>query len=197
MKTIGLTGNICSGKSTVSRYLGSIGAKIIDADAVAREVVLPGTPALEEIIKHFGLGIIDETGNLHRKKLGELVFADPMAMNVLNSITHPRIVKSIENTKSMLQESEVSLLVIDAPLLIEVCLHKGLDEIWVVAISLSKQIERLILRDGISEKEALKRVEAQMPQRDKLKYAHRVIDNNGSPQDTIEQVKGYLAELKI
>lgn len=200
MLTIGLTGNIGSGKSSVSRYLADIGAIIIDADQVARDIVQPGAPALTEIVGCFGPGVLNEAGELNRKLLGSIVFADTEAMAKLNAITHRRIVQAITEEKhrfNSLPGFQDKLLVVDAPLLIEVGLHKGVDEIWLVQINAEKQIERLIVRDGLSKKEALERVAAQMPQAEKLKYANRVIDNNGSFEDTKNQIDSYLAELKF
>ncbi|MDF9408575.1 dephospho-CoA kinase [Pelotomaculum isophthalicicum JI] len=199
MLVIGLTGNIGSGKSTVSRYLESLGSVVIDADQVAREIVQPGTPALAEIVKVFGPGVLNSDGTLDRKKTSSIVFTDPDALAKLNAITHPRIVEAIESEKikfNNLPDSRDRLLVIDAPLLIEVGLHKSVDEIWVVKVDAQKQVERLIERDGLSDEEARKRVAAQMPQVEKLKYARRVIDNNGSPEETKRQIDQHLADLK-
>jgi len=199
MFVIGLTGNIGSGKSTVARYLKDLGAVVIDADQVAREVVQPGTPAMADIINNFGPDILNSEGALDRKKMGAIAFADPQAMAILNEITHPRIVEAIKKKKQNLQSLPGScnkLLVIDAPLLIEVGLHKDVDEIWVVKVDESKQVERLERRDGLSKKEARTRIAAQMPQEEKLKYARRVIDNSGSPEETRKQVIRHWRELQ-
>lgn len=198
MITIGLTGNISSGKSAVSRYLAEAGAKIIDADMVSRDIVLPGKPALKEITGRFGPGVLDAAGRLDRKRLGALVFTDPEAMGILNNITHPHIVAAIEKEKrEYISANRGDMLVIDAPLLIETGLHQGVDEIWVVTIDPRQQIERLMRRDGISEAEAQKKVDAQMPQEEKAKYAHRIIDNSGDLEDTITQVKKLLAMVGL
>ena len=191
LKIIGLTGNIGCGKSMVSSYLAEKGALIIDADQVARDIVRQGTPALAEIAAHFGSGVLDPTGNLDRKKLGALVFSDPAALAKLNSITHPRIIEAIEKEKTKLaakMKTQGGLLVIDAPLLIETGLHHNLDEIWMVTLDPQVQIQRLMTRDGISESEARQRIESQMPQAEKMKFAHRIIDNNGTPEETKEQI---------
>lgn len=199
MFTIGLTGNIGSGKSTVSRYLQSIGAIIIDADQVARDIVQPDTPALAEIARFFGPDILDDAGALNRQAMGTLVFTNPEALATLNKITHPRIVEAIKTEKRVYYDlppaQRPKLLVIDAPLLVEVGLDKAVDEVWAVHVEPQQQIERLIHRDGMSEKEARRRVAAQMPQEEKLKYAHRRIDNSGAPAQTIEQVTCFLADL--
>jgi dephospho-CoA kinase len=120
-------------------------------------------------------------------------------MAVLNAITHPPIVEEIEREKEEIAGTwgdKPGLLVIDAPLLVEVGLHKGVDEIWTVAVEPQTPIERLMKRDGLSEAAARKRVESQMPQAEKLKFAHRIINNDGPPDETIQQIRRYLAELE-
>jgi dephospho-CoA kinase len=186
----------------VGRYLESLGAIVIDADQVAREVVQPGTPALAEIVRIFGPGVLNDKGALDRKKMGSIVFTDPKAMDNLKSwlkvFTNSKL-EAIENKKlefRNLPGSRDRLLVIDAPLLIEVGLHNGVDEIWVVKVNDQKQVERLIERDGLSDEEARARIAAQMPQAEKLKYARRVIDNSGSPEETRKQVDRHLADAK-
>jgi dephospho-CoA kinase len=200
MPVIGLTGNIGSGKSTVSRRLKDLGAEVIDADQVAREVVRRGSPALEELVANFGPGILGEDGELDRKATGELVFADPRARALLNEITHARIKESIRCRVKEFQDQNNSspgpeVLVIDAALLIEVGLHNNADEIWVVKISEEKQLERLTQRDGLSPDEVRQRIAAQLPQEEKLKYAHRVIDNSGEQAETIRQVDMHMSNL--
>lgn len=200
MITIGLTGNIGSGKSTVARRLESLGAKIIDADQVARKVVLPGAPGLQEIADVFGPGVLDSQGQLDRKKMGALVFADPRAREKLNNITHPRIKEEIRSEiNAFKKESQSSsgpgVLVIDAALLIEVGLNHNVDEIWVVKTGLNEQIERLTKRDGLSSNEAKRRIAAQMPQEDKIRLATRVIDNTGEISETIMQVDRYWNDM--
>lgn len=200
MITIGLTGNIGSGKSTVARRLESLGAKIIDADQVARKVVLPGAPGLQEIADVFGTGVLDSQGQLDRKKMGALVFADPRARERLNNITHPRIKEEIRSEiNAFKKESQSSsgpgVLVIDAALLIEVGLNHNVDEIWVVKTGLNEQIERLSKRDGLSSNEAKRRIAAQIPQEDKIRLATRVIDNTGEISETIMQVDRYWNDM--
>lgn len=200
MITIGLTGNIGSGKSTVARRLESLGAKIIDADQVARKVVLPGSPGLQEIADVFGPGVLDSQGQLDRKEMGALVFADPRAREKLNNITHPRIKEEIRREiNAFKKESQSSsgpgVLVIDAALLIEVGLNHNVDEIWVVKTGLNEQIERLAKRDGLSSNEAKRRIAAQMPQEDKIRLATRVIDNTGERSETIKQVDRYWNDM--
>lgn len=200
MITIGLTGNIGSGKSTVAHRLESLGAKIIDADQVARKVVLPGSPGLREIADVFGPGVIDGQGQLDRKKMGSLVFADPRAREKLNNITHPRIKEEIKReinafNKESQNSSGPGVLVIDAALLIEVGLNHHVDEIWVVKVGRNEQIERLAKRDGLSSNEANRRIASQLPQEDKIRLATRVIDNTGEKGETIKQVDRYWNDM--
>jgi dephospho-CoA kinase len=199
MIVIGLTGGIGSGKSTVSRKLKDLGATVIDADQVARDVVKPGTPALREIVQAFGSGILNDDGTLNRKKLGALVFQDPAARAVLNQITHPWIKEAIfgEVEKYRRQPDSNQIVVVEAALLIEVDLHHGLDQIWVVQVDERVQLERLMNRDGITAAEARQRIASQLPQAEKLKFATRVIDNSGSEAETKKQVERHWARLPI
>ncbi|MDD4767532.1 MAG: dephospho-CoA kinase [Desulfotomaculaceae bacterium] len=200
MIVIGLTGNIGSGKSTVARRLKDLGAQIIDADLVAREVVLPGTPALQEIADCFGAEFLDSTGNLDRKKMGAKVFADPQAMEKLNNITHPKIKGEVYRQIQLCQKENKNgagprVLVIDAPLLVEVGLEQSVNEVWMVKIDQDIQIARLTQRDGVTPEEALSRIAAQLPQDEKLKFATRVIENSGDKNETIRQVNRHWENM--
>lgn len=200
MLVIGLTGNIGSGKSTVARRLESLGAKVIDADQVAREVVQPGTPALKEIVESFGPDILNREGALDRKKMGAIVFSDQAARARLNTITHPRIKEAIRREIDQLGAHVESctcsgVVVLEAPLLIEVGLHHDVDEIWVIKVNENEQIKRLMERDALTPDEALSRIAAQLPQEEKLKYARRVIDNSGDPEETKKQVDRHWASF--
>lgn len=201
MPVIGLTGNIGSGKSSVARLLRELGAKVVDADQVAREVVLPGAPALAELTGVFGPGILDAAGSLDRKKMGAVVFDDPSARARLNQITHPRIKETIDRVIASFRpdpyaSSPAGVLVIEAPLLIEVGLDRQVDEIWVVKVDEDKQIERLVERDDLDVGDVVKRIDAQLPQAEKLKFANRVIDNSGDFTDTKKQVEKNWVEFQ-
>lgn len=198
MPVIGLTGNIGCGKSTISRYLADKGAYVIDADQISRDVVAPGAPALTEIVESFGREVLSSDGTLDRKKLGAVVFGDPQARATLNRIMHKRIMEEIDRLEQDFRKqpgSDRKLLVIDAPLLIEVGLNQGVDEIWVVRVDPEIQVTRLIERDGLNREEALKRIASQMPQEEKIKYARRVIDSSGPVAETRKQVDRHLADL--
>lgn len=190
-KVVGLTGGIATGKSTVSNYLKKLGAVIIDADLVAREVVKPGERALKEIVELFGLDYLKEDNTLDRVKLGDLVFSHKEALLKLNSITHPIIVQRIKDEIEKIKKGEKkpSLLVVDAPLLIETNLHKIVDQVWLVKCTREEQIKRLMKRNNLDYMVALARINAQtMSLEEKANYAHEIIDNSNSREETKKQV---------
>ena len=198
MLTIGLTGNIASGKSMVSRYLKELGAVIIDADIIAREIVKPGSPALTEIRQEFGRQVIKQDGTLDRKKLGDIVFSNVQALKKLNQITHPRIGDFInsEIKKYSINQSSRGVLVIDAALLIEFGTHRMVDLVWVVQVNPDLQLNRVMLRDNLTESEARHRIVSQMPQSEKMKHADSIIYNNGTVGQLCTEVKKLWEELK-
>ncbi|HTY21205.1 MAG TPA: dephospho-CoA kinase [Geobacteraceae bacterium] len=189
MRIIGLTGGIASGKSSVARIMESLGGVIVDADLLAREAVLPGKPAYRSIVAEFGKGILNPDGTIDRQALGRIVFSDPSARRKLERITHPAIARLAEQRLSALRESGVQVVVYMAPLLIEAGVTDRVDEIWVVYVDRETQVERLIRRDGIGREEALQRLAAQMPMDEKIKLGNVVIDNNGAPHETEQQVR--------
>lgn len=196
MLVIGLTGGIASGKSTVSRYLRERGAAIIDADIIAKDLVARGNPAWREIVACFGEQVLDETGNIDRKRLGEIIFMDSQARKKLNSIVHPKVIEATKKRIRELQDKDdVPLVVVDAPLLLEAGMTDLVDEVWVVAVPVQEQVNRLVFRDKLSREEALKRINSQMPLSEKLAYADRVIDNSGSMEETIKTLDSLWKEV--
>ncbi len=189
MLVIGLTGGIASGKSTVSAILRDLGATVIDGDAIARAVTRPGEPAYQEIVATFGPGILKSDGSLDRRALGRKVFTDPDLRRTLNRITHPRIIARIAELVDQARERGDRVVVIEAPLLIEAGMQDMVDEVWVVLVDEETQVERLMARERYPEAEAQGRVEAQLPLAEKLKFAHRVIDNRGSVEETRRAVE--------
>ncbi|MDR7867920.1 MAG: dephospho-CoA kinase [Sporomusaceae bacterium] len=188
MRVIGLTGGIASGKSTVSRILRELGARVIDADAIAREVVEPGRPALAEIVAWLGGDILLADGSLNRAKLGELVFADSAARAALESITHPRITAAAKEALAAAEREGCAVAVLDVPLLYEAGWDRYVDEVWVVYVDAATQLSRLTARDSLTAPQAAARVAAQMSLEEKARRADIVIDNSGDPQDTAVQV---------
>lgn len=165
---IGLTGNIASGKSTVANYLRELGAQVIDADQVARQVVLPGTPALKEIVNSFGPGVLHDDGTLNRKKLASIIFQDAAARDRLEKITHPRIEEEMNRQiRTFSKTHPGGILVLEVPLLIEVGWHKKVDQVWLVAVEPAEQLRRLMARDKISLEQARQKIASQMPQEKK------------------------------
>ncbi|GBD29866.1 Dephospho-CoA kinase [bacterium HR32] len=197
MKVVALTGGIASGKSTVVRMLRELGAEVVDADVLAREVVSPGEPALAEIVAAFGEEVLLPSGELDRKKLGGLVFSDPERRERLNAIVHPRVRERIRHRLEEIRaENQEAVVVLDVPLLFDVPLPdlEALPAVVVYA-SPETQLQRLRERDGLPQDEAERRLRAQRPLREKLGRARWVVDNDGDLDRTREQVERLWAEL--
>jgi dephospho-CoA kinase len=194
LKIIGVTGGIGSGKSTVSRILRDLGAKIVSADKIARDVVYKGEKALEELIEYFGNDIINDEGELDRKKLGTIVFDNIEKLEVLNSITHKYIVeKIVDMAEQFRKESKSGIMVIDAPIPVEHGFIDLVDEVWVVTADIDVRIKRIIERDGITREEALNRINSQKKEGEYLGIADEVLVNNGG----IEELEREVAKLFI
>ena len=178
MKIIGLTGGIGSGKTTVSEYLVKKGFSVIDADAVAREIVGPGMKATKAIESVFGVEMINSDGTLNRKRLGETVFSDKKKLSRLNQITHEEILKIINLRILEYKKKNTNLIFIDAPLLFETGLDSMADEIWVIDAPENLRIQRVEKRDFMEYKEIKSRISNQMEQNLKNAKATFVIDNS-------------------
>lgn len=186
---IGLTGGIACGKTTVARMLVSRGAKMVDADVIAREVVLPGSPVLDQVAVRFGQAVIQEDGSLNRKKLGEIIFEDAVAKKDLESLLHPPIRRLMWERMHVLDEADPSgLVVVDIPLLYESGLETKFEEIMVVYVPREIQLKRLMERDGLGREQAERRLEAQWPIDRKKALAHILIDNSGTLEQTEAQI---------
>jgi dephospho-CoA kinase len=178
VKLYGLTGGIASGKSTVSRMLRELGAHVLDADVIAREVVEPGTPGLKAVAERFP-GVLDPDGRLDRAKLGARVFGDPQERAALNALLHPLIGQQFMLRTQALAEQGVERVLYDAPLLIENRLHLGMDGVVLVWVPREVQKARLMARDGLDEAAAEARLAAQLPLDEKRQHATWVVDNSG------------------
>src|SRR4030042_2564999 len=197
MLIVGLTGGVASGKTAVSRILKEEGAYIINADQIARELVLPHKPAWSELIRAFGQEILQEDGSIQRKKLADKVFADPKQRKFLNQILHPRIKEEMDRrAKEIGEKDPEAIVVIDAPLIIELGDHREMEKLIVVTSTQPQQIERLKDRDGTNPEEALRIVSSQMPLKEKLKFADYVIRNEGSMEEMKKRAKEVYQELK-
>ncbi|CAM4067065.1 dephospho-CoA kinase [Paenibacillus alkaliterrae] len=189
---IGLTGGIASGKSTIANMLVERGALLVDADQVAREVVLPGEPALEAIASTYGQAVLEPDGTLNRKALGEIVFRDKTKLTQLEAITHPAIRERMQQRIHKYAEQYPERLVVaDVPLLYETEQQELYEGVMVVYVPAEVQIARLMARNTVSEEEAERRVSLQMDIEQKRKRADWVIDNSGSLAETKRQLDDF------
>jgi dephospho-CoA kinase len=185
MIVAGLTGGIASGKSTVAGFLAEAGAQIVDADKIAREAAAVGTETWSRIVAHFGDGVLLNGGEIDRRRLGQIIFNDPVHKAHLNRIVHPVVMReSARQLERIRQRFPHAVAVMDVPLLIETGMHEGLTEIILVYVPEVLQLARLMKRDAIDRVEALARIRSQMPIEEKKRYATLLIDNSGSPAET-------------
>jgi len=193
MLRVGLTGGIGSGKSLVGAMLAERGAVLIDADAIARQVVEPDTPGLTAIVDHFGPEVLTADGALDRGVLGAIVFADADERRVLESITHPLIRERVDAAEGAVAPD--AIVVHDNPLLVEMGQYRNCDVVVVVDVPISVQIERLTTLRGMDEAAALSRVNAQLTRERRTAVADYVIDNSGSLDDLQQAVDRLWAKL--
>ena len=190
---VGLTGGIGSGKSTVSAVLAELGAVVIDADLVAREVVARGTPGLKAVVAEFGSEVLTPDGDLDRPALGAVVFADDAARKRLEAIVHPLVHERVAAIEAHAAPDEV--VVHDIPLLTETGRAGSFDAVLVVDVPAEVQVERLVRDRGMAEADARARIDAQATREDRLAIATHVIDNTGSLDDLRTRVEQVWAEL--
>jgi len=195
---IGITGGIATGKSTVARIFKKLGAELIDADRISHQVLRFGTPAYSKIVKQFGRGILKRNGDIDRRKLGRLVFGDPVQRKKLNAIVHPefRKVMRIKEKEIRQRRGDSKIVVYDVPLLIETGLHLRMNRVVLVRLSKKKQVERLSLRNGLAKSESLKRIAAQLPERHKTKFAHYFIKGDETPENRLIKVEYIYRQVK-
>ena len=188
MFKIGLTGGIASGKSTVLTYFKDKGIPYIDADIVAREIVEPGTEGLKAIVDTFGSNVLQDDGTLNREALGAIVFHNEEKRQLLNSCLKTHIRNRIMELTSQYEQGNTPILIYDIPLLIEGEWYTMMDEVWLVYVNETTQIERLMSRNGYTREDALARINSQMRLDDKRAYADIIVDNNGTPHDLTVQL---------
>lgn len=186
---IGLTGGIATGKSTAARFFESEGVVVIDADQLSRQIVEPGEPALDEIVDAFGDEVLQDDGTLDRTALGDKIFRDASARKTLESITHPRIAEAMFDRARQAFDQGHRWVLYEAALLVETGTHRFLDALIVVDCSLETQKTRLQERDEFNPEDAQRRIDSQMPLSKKREAADYIIDNDGSTEDTREQVR--------
>jgi dephospho-CoA kinase len=189
---VGLTGGISCGKSTVLRMFAVLGCFTLDADSIYHELIGQGGPIYNKVVEHFGEGVVDGRQRIDRVALGEIVFNDPDALAKLNAISHPIIVEEQERLKAEIRKKhEGGIIITDAALMIEAGTYKRYDKVVVVTCEEELQLQRLMRRAAIGEKEAGKRIAAQMTMEEKLRYADYVIHND----DSIEALKREVEDV--
>ncbi|KZE48817.1 dephospho-CoA kinase [Brevibacillus parabrevis] len=193
---LGLTGGIATGKSTVTGMLRERGIPVIDADQIAREVVEPGKPAYEAIVRHFGRDILLEDGQIDRKGLGEIVFSDESERQKLNAIVHPEVRRVMREEAEAAEANGADIVFMDIPLLFESKLQHMVEKIVVVYAPCDMQLARMMERDELEEEQAQKRLRAQFPIDQKKLEADFLIDNSFSREETERQVEALLAEIR-
>jgi len=197
MLKVGLTGSIAVGKSFVCDVFRELGCHVLDADKTAREVVEPGTDGLLQVVTEFGKDILTDDGELDRKKLGSIVFGDEEKRQLLNSIVHPLVIDAQDRWIEAFQKIDPDgIAVIDAALMIESGGYKRFDKLIVVWCEPAIQLKRLMLRDNLTEIDANKRIDAQMPQDAKKQFADYLIDTSGGFDETRKQTIDVFQELK-
>jgi dephospho-CoA kinase len=198
---VGLTGGIATGKSTVSAMFGALGAEIVDADLLAREVVEPGEPAYHDVVAEFGGDVVQADGALDRKKLGAIVFADPARRKRLEQITHPAIrARFLQRLATLAASGFAGIVFFDAPVMIESGNYKNMERMVVVVTDEPTQVSRQMARDGVDRDEAERKIRSQMPLGEKAKLADYVIDNGADRAATEAQVervgRALMADLR-
>jgi len=196
MKIIGLTGGIGSGKSTVSKVLAHLGAVVIDADKMGHEVFKPGTKAWQEVVDAFGQGIISADGTIDRRKLGEIVFSNPDARAKLNQVMHPLIYEQVKSRIEEYGRKGVAIIIVEAPLLLEVGWKSLVDEVWVTSASEATVIKRLKEQKGLPEAQSLARVRAQLTDEERIRQADVVIDTDCALDELKERVEALWRKLR-
>ena len=195
---VGLTGGMGSGKSLASTFFQELGAYVIDADLICRKLVEPGQPAMKEISQIFGNDIIDISGKLNRKKLGQLIFYDSKKKEVLENILHPKVFE-IErfDYKSICKVNPEALVIVDAALLIESENYKNMDKIVVVVSDEKTRIKRILSRGQLNYDEVVARFKSQMTSEEKIKYADFILDNSKNKGHLKEQIQNLYKNLCI
>lgn len=194
--TIGLTGGIGTGKTTVARILEELGAHVIHADAVGHQVYEPGTAGWQQVVADFGDDVVASDGRIDRKKLGQIVFSDPAALTQLNAIVHPLIRDEVRRRiDARRAEGFVMPIVVEAAILLEARWTAIVDVVWVVAAPLDAVVGRISVERGLSSDDIRARVAAQLDDAERRRFADVVIENTGSPAELRQQVEGAWNRL--
>ncbi len=194
MFKVGLTGGIASGKTSVANWFAAKGIPVINADETAHQL-MEQSSVVSAVGQELGSEYI-ENGKINRTLLGNRVFSDPMAKKRLEKIIHPLVAKVMKKKSTILEKEGYKVIILDVPLLFEVGWDKSIDEVWVVFVSPDIQKKRLMSRNGFNEKEAEKRIGSQMPLEEKIKRAHRIINNSGTWEETEKYLQTIWLEIK-
>ena len=194
-RIIGITGGIASGKSTVTEFLRQQGYQVIDADQVVHELQEPGGRLYQALLSTFGPAILQEDGRLDRPKLGAMIFGNPELLAQSSQIQNQIIREDLAGRRDLLAETE-DIFFMDLPLLFELQYEDWFDQIWLVDVTVETQLSRLMSRNALSQEEAEKRIAAQLSLREKRKRADVLIDNNGSLEETRQQIRDALQKLE-
>ncbi len=193
MLTIGITGGIGSGKSTVVKILAEYGARVIFADELAKTVMEPSMPAYERIVAHFGTSILDDDKRIDSKKLGEIVFGNKQELLVLNKITHGIVAEKILEILRGYRKEQVKLAVVEAIVPVRHGFLDAVDTVWVVVASEPVRVQRIMKRNNFSQEEALARIRMQMPDEEYKSIANQIIYNDGTVDKLRAKIRGLLA----
>lgn len=197
MLKVGLTGGIASGKTTVAEMFRALGCRLLNADRIAHELIQPGQPAFDEIVRTFGTEVVGPEGAIDRRRLGQWVFADRNGLERLNQIIHPRVVAALDAEFARLAaEDPAAIVLLEAALLVEAGYQRQLDKLVVTWCRPDQQVERLLKNAQLTRAEVEQRLAAQLPQEEKRRQADYEIDCSGSLEATEEQVEKVLAELR-
>ncbi|MBI4299579.1 MAG: dephospho-CoA kinase [Chloroflexi bacterium] len=195
MIVIGLTGGIGSGKSTVSQFLQKLGATVIDADKVGHEAYMPHTGVWQQVVDAFGRGILQENEEIDRRKLGPIVFADPAALQRLNSIVHPAIYRMIAERLEEMRRKGVKVAVVEAAILIEANWTSLVDQVWMTAVPEDTAVERTVKRSGLSDEQVRARVRSQLSNAERARHADVIIDTNCDLAEVERKVAALWGQL--
>jgi dephospho-CoA kinase len=196
-RVIGLTGGIGSGKSTVSRFLAELGARVVDADKIGHQSYQPGTDSWRDLVQTFGRDILAQNETIDRQKLAAIVFSQPEELKIFNAIVHPRMYKIAEKQIEEFRRQGVKVIVLDAPILFETNWTPLVDEVWVVVADEPHVIGRATARSGLNAEQIKSRIRAQMSNEDRIKRADAVIYNNGTAEELREKVNELWQRLKV
>ena len=195
MKIIGLTGGIGSGKSTAAQFLAELGAEVVDLDKAGHEALKKAGLVYKKVVKEFGEAILDYDGEINRARLGRIAFKDREALKRLNAIVHPAIDKAVENKVNESRRKGIKVVVLEAAAMLEAEKTWQVDEVWIIKSKKKTVLSRLKERSGYTEAEVKRRIRLQMTDKERIKHANVVINNDGTPEELKARVKAEWQKL--